>query len=380
MRFLFKTDYAQDVRLFKHGGQVFWYGLLGIALMVLPFMLPEIWREYFLGQMVFIWIYSIVGLGMMLLIGFTGQISLGHAAFMAVGAYTEALLAAKGVPFVVSLSAAALLSALVGVIIGMPALRLKGIYLAIATISFGFIVEEIVTRWDSVTGGNSGKTLKAIDLFGLQINDDIRLYYLCLAILVIVMLGIVNLMRSPTGRAFVAIRDSEVSAQSMGINLAYYKTVSFAISAALAGIAGALYAHKISFISPRAVRTAAVDRVGNDRVHRRPGLVSRRGLRRRVHHFPAGTDRPVEGLPAGIDRRPARHQADHFRADPDRLPAVRAARHLRALVQDPHVFRTVSFLSPRHVPAAALVHQVGPAEMNCVVYPIPPAPLFKGGD
>ena len=250
MRFLFKTDYAQDVRLFKHGGQVFWYGLLGVALMVLPFTLPETWREYFLGQMVFIWIYSIVGLGMMLLIGFTGQISLGHAAFMAVGAYTEALLAAKGVPFVVSISAAALLSALVGIVIGLPALRLKGIYLAIATISFGFIVEEIVTRWDSVTGGNSGKTLKAIDLFGLQINDDIRLYYLCLAILAIVMLGIVNLMRSPTGRAFVAIRDSEVSAQSMGINLAYYKTVSFAISAALAGIAGALYAHKISFISP----------------------------------------------------------------------------------------------------------------------------------
>ena len=250
MRFLFKTDYAQDVRLFRHSGQVFWYALLAVALLGLPLVLPEAWREYFMGQMVFIWIYSIVGLGLMLLIGFTGQISLGHAAFLAVGAYTEALLASKGVPFVVSLSAAALLSAVAGIIVGLPALRLKGIYLAIATISFGFIVEEIVTRWESVTGGNSGKTVSAIDLFGYRIDDDIKFYYVALAILCIVMLGIVNLMRSPTGRAFVAIRDSEVSAQSMGINLAYYKTVSFALSAALTGIAGALYAHKISFVSP----------------------------------------------------------------------------------------------------------------------------------
>jgi branched-chain amino acid transport system permease protein len=250
MRFLFKTDYSQDIRLFKHSGQVFWYSLLALLLLALPALLSESWRGYVLGQMVFIWIYSIVGLGLMLLIGFTGQISLGHAAFLAVGAYTEAWLQSRGVPFVISLTCAVLLSGVAGIIVGLPALRLKGIYLAIATISFGFIVEEIVARWESVTGGNAGRSLTAIDIFGFKIDDDVKFYYLALGLLVISMLAIINLMRSPTGRAFVAIRDSEVSAQSMGINLAYYKTISFALSAMLTGLAGALYAHKITFLSP----------------------------------------------------------------------------------------------------------------------------------
>ena len=246
MRFHFKTDYDQDVRLFKDGVQVFWYALLAVALLGLPLVLPE----YLVGQMVFILIYCIIGLGLMLLIGFTGQISLGHAAFLAVGAYTEALLQARGVPFAVSLAAAALLSGLAGILVGLPALRLKGIYLAIATMAFGFIVEEGITRWEHVTGGNSGKQLKQIDFFGAMIDSDARFYYLCLGITAVILLGMINLMRSPTGRAFVAIRDSEISAQSMGIHLARYKTVAFALSAMLTGIAGALYAHKLQFISP----------------------------------------------------------------------------------------------------------------------------------
>ena len=246
MRFLFKTGYDQDVRLFKDGVQKFWYGALALLLLVLPLALPE----YLVGQMVFILIYCLIGLGMMLLIGFTGQISLGHAAFLAVGAYTEAFLQSKGAPFAVSLVAAGLLSGVAGVIVGLPALRLKGIYLAIATMAFGFIVEEAVTRWESVTGGNSGKQLKQIDFFGAPIDNDVRFYYLCLGLVVVVMLGMINLMRSSTGRAFVAIRDSEISAQSMGIHLARYKTIAFAISATLTGMAGALYAHKLQFISP----------------------------------------------------------------------------------------------------------------------------------
>jgi branched-chain amino acid transport system permease protein len=246
MRFLFKTDYAQDIRLFQHGVQVFWYSLLSVALLVLPLVLPE----YLVGQLVFILIYCIIGLGLMLLIGFTGQISLGHAAFLAVGAYTEALLQARGVPFAVSITAAALVAGAAGILVGLPALRLKGIYLAIATMAFGFIAEEVITRWEHVTGGNSGKQLKHIDLFGMPVDNDTRFYYLALGLTVIVLLGLINLMRSPTGRAFVAIRDSEISAQSMGIHLARYKTVAFAISAALTGLAGALYAHKLQFISP----------------------------------------------------------------------------------------------------------------------------------
>jgi branched-chain amino acid transport system permease protein len=126
----------------------------------------------------------------------------------------------------------------------------KGIYLGMATLSFGFIVEEVLARWESVTGGNAGKHIKAPDIFGWKIESGVEFYFLCFVITVIATLAILNILRSPTGRAFVAIRDSEISAQSMGIQLSYYKTLSFAISAALAGVAGALYAHKLQFISP----------------------------------------------------------------------------------------------------------------------------------
>jgi branched-chain amino acid transport system permease protein len=142
------------------------------------------------------------------------------------------------------------LSAAVGVLVGLPALRIKGIYLGIATLSFGFIVEEVLARWESVTGGNAGIHLKAPNLWGHTVNSAEGFYFLCLVLAVISTLGVLNLLRSPTGRAFVAIRDSEISAQSMGIHLAYYKTLSFAVSAALAGLGGALYGHKMQFISP----------------------------------------------------------------------------------------------------------------------------------
>ena len=186
----------------------------------------------------------------MLLTGYTGQISLGHAAFLAVGAYTEAVLQAKGVPFGVSLVAAAALAGLAGIIIGLPALRLTGIYLAIATIAFGFIVQEVLARWESVTRGNSGITVKSISVGSFQFDAEWKLYYLALGLLVLAVTGVMNLLRAPTGRAFVAIRDSEISAQSMGIHLSRTKTTAFALSAALTGIAGALYAHKVTFISP----------------------------------------------------------------------------------------------------------------------------------
>jgi branched-chain amino acid transport system permease protein len=246
MRFIFKTDYVQDIRLAKHGGQVFWYGTLLLLLIAAPWVIPEYW----LAQLTFVLIYSIVGLGLMLLAGFTGLFSLGHAAFLGVGAYTQAALTQAGVPFPLALAAAGLLSAAVGMVVGLPALRVKGIYLGIATLAFGFIVEEVFARWESVTGGNAGTHLKAPDLFGWKLDTGESFYGLCLVIAVLATLAILNLLRSPTGRAFVAIRDSEISAQSMGIHLARYKTTSFALSAALAGIGGALYAHKLAFISP----------------------------------------------------------------------------------------------------------------------------------
>ena len=246
MRFIFKTNYAQDVNLAKHPGHVFWYGLLLATMLAAPWIVSEYW----LAQITFVLIYSVVGLGLMLLSGFTGQFSLGHAAFLGVGAYTQAALTAAGVPAPIALLAAGLLAAAVGMVVGLPALRVKGIYLAIATLAFGFIVEEVFARWERVTGGNAGIHLTAPDVFGYKLDTDVSFYFACLVVTVIATLAILNLLRSSTGRAFVAIRDSEVSAQSMGIHLARYKTLSFALSAALAGVGGALYAHKLKFISP----------------------------------------------------------------------------------------------------------------------------------
>jgi branched-chain amino acid transport system permease protein len=247
MRFIFKTDYEQDIKLLQHGGYWWSYGLLIAVLAAAPFLVSS----YVQSQLVFVFIYAIVGVALMILVGFTGQGSLGHAAFLAIGAYTAGYLQSHGLPFAVYFPAAGILTGLIGAIVGIPALRLHGIYLLIATISFAFIVEEVLARWESVTHGNEGMRIKAIDLFGQSVSRDGNgFYFLCLAILVLVIIGTLNLMRSPTGRAFIAIRDSETAAKSMGIDLARYKVKSFAISAAITGLAGTLYAHKLSFISP----------------------------------------------------------------------------------------------------------------------------------
>ncbi|WP_088279810.1 branched-chain amino acid ABC transporter permease [Ideonella sp. A 288] len=246
MRFIFKTDYGQDIRVVKHGGQAFWYSLLMAAMVTAP-----LWAgDYWLSQISFVLVYAIAGLGLMVLSGFTGLASIGHAAFLGVGAYVQAWFSAKGWPFPLTMAMAALLSAAVGVVVGLPALRVKGIYLAIATLSFGFIVEEVLARWESVTKGNAGMSVVSPQFFGAELGSSEAFYFIALGTCVLVTLGVINLMRSATGRAFIAIRDSEVSAQSMGIHLAGYKTLAFALSAAIVGLAGALYAHKLRFISP----------------------------------------------------------------------------------------------------------------------------------
>jgi branched-chain amino acid transport system permease protein len=247
MRFMFKTDYEDDIRLFPHSGHVLSYGTLLVLLAIAPFVLSS----YMVSQLVFVCIYATVGVALLILTGFTGQASLGHAAFLAIGAYTAAYLQQFGVPFPVYFLAAGLLTGIIGAVVGFPALRLQGIYLVIATISFAFIVEEILARWESVTHGNEGMRIKAIAWLGVQVpRDSPSFYFLCLAVLILTIIGTLNLLRSPTGRAFIAIRDSETAARSMGINVSLYKVKSFAISAAITGFAGCLFAHKLSFISP----------------------------------------------------------------------------------------------------------------------------------
>jgi branched-chain amino acid transport system permease protein len=244
MRIHQKTSYDDDINIFEDRRQAFWYGLLLLAAIAIPFVVDP----FRLGDLVGMLIWAIAGMGLMVLAGHTGQPSLGHAAFLACGAYCEAWLYNHGVPFIISLPLSGLFAGIVGALIAIPALRMSGIYLAIATLAIGIVAEDLIVLLEPVTGGVSGTSVGPISLLGLEIDryaSPREFYWLCLGITVIVTLGYVNLLRSSTGRSFLAIRDSEVSAKAMGINVARTKTLAFFLSCFVTGIAGALMAHYI---------------------------------------------------------------------------------------------------------------------------------------
>ena len=246
MRFIFKTTYAQDLGIFRDGVQRNWYLGLLLGLLVLPLLIPS-----YLVDVSLVFIYGLCGLSLMVLAGYTGLVSLGHAAFLGIGAYTHVYVVHDlGLPWVVGVALACVVTAGVGVLVGLPALRMTGVYLSIATLAFALIIQEALTRWERVTGGLKGKAVEKPVIFGVSMGGDAAFYFLCLAFLIGGLWLTGNLLRAPTGRAWVAIRDSEIAAQSMGVNLAVYKTSAFAYSAALMGVAGALFAHKIGFLAP----------------------------------------------------------------------------------------------------------------------------------
>jgi len=246
MRFAFKTSYDQDLGLFRDGVQRNWYVALLAGLLVLPALVPT-----YLVDISLVFIYGLCGLSLMVLAGYTGLVSLGHAAFLGIGAYTHVYFNQDlGLPWIVTVVLAALVTAGSGVLVGLPALRMTGVYLTIATLAFALIIQEVLTRWDRVTGGLKGKAVEKPVILGVSFGNDTAFYFLCLAFLIGSLWLTANLLRAPTGRAWVAIRDSEIAAQSMGVNLAVYKTMAFAYSAGLMGLAGALFAHKIGFLAP----------------------------------------------------------------------------------------------------------------------------------
>lgn len=248
MRFILKTRYQQDIDVFKHNGQRFWFGLLALLVAAAPLVLDT----FYLGELSLVYIYAIAGIGLMLLVGHTGLVSLGHAAFLAIGAYAHAWFIGKGLPLPLSMLLAGFISASAGAMVGRPTLRMTGIYLAIATLAFAHIVEQIIAHWESVTGGFRGQVVPDAVLLGFDLTRGAPFYYLCLVTVLLCLLAALNLLRSPTGRSMVAIRDSEISAQSMGINLARTKTIAFAVSAGFTGVAGALFAHKLGYLAPDA--------------------------------------------------------------------------------------------------------------------------------
>ena len=246
MRFAFKTAYEHDLGLFRDPVQRRWYGGLLAGVILLPLAVPA-----YLSDISLVFIYGLCGLSLMVLAGYTGLVSLGHAAFLGIGAYAHVYFVQDlGLPWIVAVALAAVLSAASGVLVGLPALRMTGVYLTIATLAFALIIQEVFTRWDRVTHGLKGRPVDKPVLFGVSFASDWAFYFLCLAVLIAGLWLTANLLRSPTGRAWVAIRDSEIAAQSMGVHLARYKTLAFAYSAGLMGAAGALFAHKIGFLAP----------------------------------------------------------------------------------------------------------------------------------
>lgn len=224
--------------------------LAGFALLLLiPVFLKS--RPSFIGYINLAIIYAIAAEGLNLLIGVSGQISLGHAAFMAIGGYTSAILVMSlHVPSIVAIICGIIVSAFFGFIIGFPALRLKGFYLAIATMALGTAVTDIIRRL-SITGGDQGlRNIPPIKIFNFSFSSEFSKYYLFLVLLILAVILIRNFLRGKGGMGLRAMRDSEFGAVSYGVNISYYKVLAFVISSALAGLAGALYAHSVSYLGP----------------------------------------------------------------------------------------------------------------------------------
>jgi len=245
-----KRNYYEDIELFKSNTILVWSILFLIFLGILPWLITN-YRP--LGLSIYIVnliiIHAIVAIGLNILVGYTGQISMGHAGFFALGAFTTVILILRwSFPLWIALPIGGFVSSAFGFILGLPALRLKGPYLAIATLGFGMTITTIIKHMEFF-GGRMGLQPPKLYLFGTPMKD-IHYYYVITIIAVLMVIGAVKLIKTRVGRAFIAIRDSDIAAEAMGVNLTYYKTLAFAVSAFYAGVAGGLYAFILGFINP----------------------------------------------------------------------------------------------------------------------------------
>ncbi len=223
-----------------------------LALLAVACLLPFTLSGFRLFQFTQVFVYAIALLGLNMLTGYNGQISLGHGAFYAIGAYTTAIMIDRwSVPYGWTIPVAGALCLVVGFLFGIPALRLEGLYLALATFALALAVPQILKHFDGWTGGSQGIVLsRPGPPFGLRLSADQWLYFLSLGILLVLFVLAWNLLRGRTGRAMVAIRDNPIAAAAMGVNTALYKSLTFGVSAAYTGVAGALSALVVAFVAP----------------------------------------------------------------------------------------------------------------------------------
>jgi branched-chain amino acid transport system permease protein len=242
----FKTSYAADATIFP---TVASRNVAILSVLVLC-CAPLVFDRYILSLLIQIGFLGIAALGLNILVGFTGQISIGHAAFFGFGAFSSAYVSNNyGVPVFFAIPVAGLMTTAVGLVFGLPAARLKGLYLAIATLAAQYILQDFFARADWFTGGVAGSVAHPFSIFGREFATDFSYFYVVLAYLIVCYILATNLMRTRDGRALVAVRDHYLSAEMMGINLTKYRTLSFGISSFFAGIGGALYAHYLQFVS-----------------------------------------------------------------------------------------------------------------------------------
>lgn len=224
-----------------------------MAVIILAALLPLIINDdYFLRVITIAGVFTILTLSLNLVTGFTGQFCLGWAAFYGIGAYTSALLAMKlGLSFWLTLPLGGLMAALFGILLGIPTMRLKDIYLAITTLGFGEIIRLIMLNWTDLTRGSMGLPgIPSPQLFGYEFSTNLPYYYLILILVLITVFTMYRLIDSRIGRALIAIREDDLAAKTVGIDITAYKVMAFAIGAFFAGIAGSFYAHYTSFIDP----------------------------------------------------------------------------------------------------------------------------------
>jgi branched-chain amino acid transport system permease protein len=250
------SETAPGLRATRYGGfTARGWQLIGLAIvLVASCLLPFLLSNYRIFQMTLALAYSIAVLGLNVLTGYNGQISLGHGAFYALGAYVTAILMAKfGVAYWLTIPVAGLVCLVVGFLFGLPALRLEGLYLALATFALAVATPQLLKykHLEEWTGGVQGIVITKPDPpFGLPINEDQWLYFFSLAITIVMFVFAWNLLRGRVGRAIVAIRDHPIAAETMGINTALYKSLTFGVSALFTGVAGALGAIAVQFVAP----------------------------------------------------------------------------------------------------------------------------------
>jgi branched-chain amino acid transport system permease protein len=242
----FKESFGQLIALTDSRPVIAWSAVLALVLVGAPVVLDS----HLLGLFTVIMFTLVGALGLNVLMGYCGQVSLGHVGFLVLGAYGYAVpVGIHGWHPLLGFLMAGIVPALAGLVVGVPSLRLKGIYLAITTLAFAFIINTIILEADAITRGSSGIFVSRPEFFGLSFKSDAGFYWLCLFFAALALFVSLNLRRSRIGRAFMAIRDNDIAAQSMGINIVAYKLFAFIVSSFMTGIAGALLGLYLSFVT-----------------------------------------------------------------------------------------------------------------------------------